>query len=138
MPFDMTRGKKDDGEQGGSWEVGLEAVSWSERPEQMAKGREKHGKNIIERCEEQGVLFGMSQGAATRRWIIAVGQCRSVDHEVPVDLLPVEELFQWWCTSASIASLASTWVQSPKASNVPAAFRQTVSETLSVAPGRNS
>lgn len=73
MPFDMARGKIHDGGQGGSWEVGLEAVSWSEKQEQMRKEREKHGKNIIEEREEQAVLFGMSQGAATKRWTIAGG-----------------------------------------------------------------
>lgn len=69
----MARGKIHDGGQGGSWEVGLEAESWSERQEQMRKGREKHGKNTTERCEEQSVLFGMSQGAATKRWTMAGG-----------------------------------------------------------------
>lgn len=48
MPFDMARGKKDDGGQGGSWEGGVEVKSWSERPQQMGKGREKHGKSITE------------------------------------------------------------------------------------------
>lgn len=89
----------------------------------------------------EGVVFGMSQGAATKRWTIAGGHCRGMDHRLPVGLLPVEDLFQWWWTCVSIASLASTWAQSSKASNVPAVptvFRQTVSETLSVAPGRNS
>lgn len=89
MPFDMARGKIHDGEQGGSWELGLEAVSWSERHEQMGKGRENHGKNITERCEEQDVLFGMSQGAATKRWTFAGGQCRGMGHELPVSWLLV-------------------------------------------------
>lgn len=53
-------------------------------------------------------------------------------------LLLVEYLFQWWRTCVSIALLASTWPQTLKASNVSAAFRQTLSEILSVAPGRHS
>lgn len=74
LAFDLPRGKKDDGGQGGSWEVGLEATSGSEGPKHMGKGRENHGKEITERAEELGVVFGMSQGMAIRRWIIAVGQ----------------------------------------------------------------
>lgn len=97
LAFDLPRGKKDDGGQGGSWEIGLEATSGSEGPKHMGKEREKHGKEITDRDEELAVLFGMTQGTATRRWIIAVGQRRG--GESPLGLLLMEDLFQWQCTS---------------------------------------
>lgn len=74
----MARGKIHDGGQEGSWEVGSEAVSWSERDEQMGKGREKHGGNITERCEErvwslgypreQQQRDGLLQGDTAEAW----------------------------------------------------------------------
>lgn len=57
----------------GRWEAGLETTSGSEVPKHVGMEREKHGKEIIERGEDLGVLFGMSQGTPTSRWIVAVG-----------------------------------------------------------------
>lgn len=76
VAFDLPRGKRDEGGQGGSWEVGLEATSGSGGPKHIGKEREKCGKEITEWGEEPGVLFGMSQGRAARGWIPVVKQGR--------------------------------------------------------------
>lgn len=134
MPFNTARGKVHDGGQGGSWKAGLEAVSWSERHKQMGKGREKLGKKYHTKVwgagcpREQQQRDGQLQENSTGAWTMNSRWAGGF----------LWKTSQWWWTSVFIASLASTWGQSPKASNAPAAFRQTASETESVAPGRNS
>lgn len=48
--------------------------------------------NKTERCEELGALFGMSQGIATRRWIIAVEEGRGHETRIPSSFVPQERL----------------------------------------------
>lgn len=89
---------------------------------------------VSQRYEEQAVLFGMSQGAEMD---YCRGTVQGHGPRTPNGFASCGRLIAV-VVHLCFHSLIPFWVHSPKASNVPAAFRQTVSETLSVAPERNS
>lgn len=69
-------------------------------------------------------------------WLLLWDSAGGMDHESPVCLLLMGDLFQWQCTPVSLPSVLR--FKAPKAGNVPAAFGQSVCVPLSMAPGRNS